>query len=348
MPKAKKLPSGNYRVRAYLGKNADGKDIYKSFTAPTKKEAEFLAASFSATAKRPTEKTVKTLIEEYIDAKSSVLSPTTIAGYESMLKITLSRLCELKVSEINKRNVQDAVNELTVSLSPKTVHNAYGLFSAALNWADVPNVKITLPPKTRQFKRLPTADIVINTFKGSEIEIPVLLAIWQGMRCSEILGVRKCDIDKDGILTISQVGVTVDGKILYKKRAKTYGSNRQLMLPPQIVSLIRSVDCPDTMPVVSLTRKQIYLRFIKGLANTGYKITFHDLRHINASVMAALGIPDIYAMERGGWSNTTTLRSVYQQTFDSERQKVDKAVDNYFNEIYGLTQNMTQDIKKCD
>ena len=62
----------------------------------------------------------------------------------------------------------------------------------------------------------------------------------------------------------------------------------------------------------------------------GYKISFHDLRQINTSVMAALGVPDVYAMERGGWSNTTTLKSVYQQTFDTTRDAVDKKIDDYF------------------
>ena len=43
--KAKKLPSGNWRVRLYVGKE-DGKPKYKSFTASTKKEAEFAAAQY--------------------------------------------------------------------------------------------------------------------------------------------------------------------------------------------------------------------------------------------------------------------------------------------------------------
>lgn len=44
MPTAKRLPSGNYRVRVY---DAATKK-YKSFTAETKRQAEFLAAEYSA------------------------------------------------------------------------------------------------------------------------------------------------------------------------------------------------------------------------------------------------------------------------------------------------------------
>lgn len=57
------------------------------------------------------------------------------------------------------------------------------------------------------------------------------------------------------------------------------------------------------------------------------------LRHLNASVMLLLGIPDKYAMERGGWSTPSVLKSVYQHTFSDERKLVDKRIDDYFNSL---------------
>lgn len=48
MAKAKKLPSGSWRAQVFVGLDENGKQIRKSFTAPTKKEAEFLAAEFKA------------------------------------------------------------------------------------------------------------------------------------------------------------------------------------------------------------------------------------------------------------------------------------------------------------
>ena len=62
-------------------------------------------------------------------------------------------------------------------------------------------------------------------------------------------------------------------------------------------------------------------------------MSFHDLRAVNASVMLLLGIPDKYAMERGGWATDNILKSVYQQTFSAERIKVDAMIDDYFNSI---------------
>lgn len=55
---------------------------------------------------------------------------------------------------------------------------------------------------------------------------------------------------------------------------------------------------------------------ISRIFPSGIQMTFHDL-------MLMLGVPDKYACERGGWSTDSILKSVYQQTFSSERKKVD-------------------------
>ena len=52
MATAKKLPSGSWRCLIYTGKDENGKRQYKSFTADSKKEAEFLAAAFLASKQR--------------------------------------------------------------------------------------------------------------------------------------------------------------------------------------------------------------------------------------------------------------------------------------------------------
>ena len=49
--------------------------------------------------------------------------------------------------------------------------------------------------------------------------------------------------------------------------------------------------------------------------------------------MLQLGVPDKYAMERGGWSTTSTLKSVYQHTFSEEREAVNRKINEYFENI---------------
>lgn len=52
MATAKKLPSGSYRVLLYIGKAADGKRKYKSFTGLSKKDVEYEAAAYSLKVQR--------------------------------------------------------------------------------------------------------------------------------------------------------------------------------------------------------------------------------------------------------------------------------------------------------
>ena len=64
---------------------------------------------------------------------------------------------------------------------------------------------------------------------------------------------------------------------------------------------------------------------------------FVCFRHLNASVMLMLGVPDKYAMERGGWSTNATLKAVYQHTFSDERKRVDEQIDGFFEDLLGVS-----------
>lgn len=68
-------------------------------------------------------------------------------------------------------------------------------------------------------------------------------------------------------------------------------------------------------------------RFKKLMVKNNLEINFHGLRHLNASVMLVLGVPDKYAMERGGWSSLAVMKSVYQNTFSTERKKAVPILD---------------------
>lgn len=104
MAKAKKLPSGNWRVQVFAGTDSNGKRIMKSFTAETKKEAEFLAAQFTARHKEPvSEMTVGKAIDKYIESKSNILSPTTISGYKKIRRNNLQGIYGHTAQEAHQR-----------------------------------------------------------------------------------------------------------------------------------------------------------------------------------------------------------------------------------------------------
>lgn len=337
MAKAKKLPSGSWRVNLYIGTDYAGKRIYKSFTADTKKEAEFLAAKYNLTRKeKPKDVTVGDAIDGYIASKENVLSPTTIAGYQRIRKNNMQRIMNVPLQKLTSMIVQAEINREATHLSPKTLRNAHGLLSAAVTMY-MPDfvLRTTLPAKQHKLKSLPEPAEVLKAVAGSEVELPVLLAMWLGMRLSEIQGLRFEDISTDGILSITHVRVAVNTHFVEKDTTKTYNSTRQLRVPPEILEKIRALPhTSEAEHVFNFPRGGIYSRFRRLIRKAGLsEMSFHDLRHMNASIMVALGVPDKYAMERGGWSSNGTLQNVYQHTFSEERENVDDRIDNFFRKI---------------
>ena len=169
--------------------------------------------------------------------------------------------------------------------------------------------------------------------RGTDIELPCMLALWLSLRVSEVRGLQFRDI-KDGVLTIQRSKLYLGGEDVVRDVNKTFTSTRQLVLPEYLIKLIEAVPHENDDDFIVPVNYQIIRKHLKKLADAnGYTLTFHDLRHLNASVMLMLGIPDKYAMERGGWSTNTTLKSVYQHTFDEERRKVDEQIDGSFNKL---------------
>ena len=60
---------------------------------------------------------------------------------------------------------------------------------------------------------------------------------------------------------------------------------------------------------------------------------FHDLRHYSASVQHALGIPDAYIMQRGGWSSDTVLKSVYRHAMNDRQKEMNQKTNSHFEEL---------------
>lgn len=46
----------------------------------------------------------------------------------------------------------------------------------------------------------------------------------------------------------------------------------------------------------------------------------HSLCHNAASIMHAIGAPDLYVMQRGGWSSDKTLKAIYRGAIDEYTQ----------------------------
>lgn len=336
MAKAKQLPSGSWRCRVY--DNELKKQISFTSNLPGKagkNEAELMAREYLTGKKQKKEqgRTIGECIDEYISLKENILSPTTISGYRKYRKTSLAGLCDILIKDITQQDIQAYFNKLALRLSPKSIHNAHGLLSAVLGvYAPDLRLKTTLPKIPKKIKHIPEVEEVWRAIYRTEIELPCLLAMWCSLRMSEIRGLKKSDI-VDGVLTVERTIVNADNEHIEKGSTKTVESTRQIELPEYIISLINAL--PKEQEYITLVKDHaLYMRFVRRLNKCGVKhMSFHDLRHLNASIMLMLGIPDKYAMERGGWATNSTLKNVYQHTFSAERKAADKKINDYFNGV---------------
>ena len=333
MAKAKKLPSGSWRVQASVTVN--GKTVRKSFTSYEKNRAELAALEWQNQIFHytidPSDKTLGEAITEYIDDRRNVLSPVTIATYEKIKKNYFTDLQSRKISRLSQSILQAEVNKLSTSLSPKSVRSIWGLISAAIKNATNETVNVTLPKKQRIIYSTPdlnTSLKILEACKGSEIELPVTLALRLGLRISEICGLKWSSVHDDYIV-INNVIVNY-GTEEFEKPPKSVAGNRKIPLPDDIKSLINSQPQINDY-VIQKNSKAIGAMFRRILAkNEIPHCRFHDLRHATASAMALLNIPDRYAMKIGGWDSPDILRSIYQQTFTQEELAFSKLLSDFF------------------
>jgi len=368
MATAKKLPSGSWRVLVYdrtekvldekTGKMKD-KRIYESFTSddPTDRgraEAELAAATFKANkykgvrSKSSTSRlTLREGIDKYIErCKSLGRSPTTIHDYELIRDNAFQDIMDKKMQDLTEDNLQCAImteacrpsgryKKSKKPITAKRLQSEWILIASTLrkyrpglnfDMIELPAIKRKRP------KELLTAEEIIQIAKGTDVELAVLLAMWLSFTLSEIRGLTKSgSISRDGnYITINQVIVNVGTDIVTKSEAKNDARNRTHRIPPYIKSLIDNVDGDVLVPMHGHV---IYNHWINAQKKAGVDnpISFHDLRHVNASIMALLQIPSKYAQERGGWKSDRIMTTVYQHTFSAERIRVDDMMDNYFN-----------------
>lgn len=341
MAKAKKLPSGNYRARAFLGVDEHGKKAYKSFTAPTKKEAEFLAAECAAKRKRSAaslaDRTLSEAYARYIEVKANTLSATTVLEYQRAAKRDFPTLMPLRLSRITQEAVQSAVNVMSATHSPKSVRNAHGLLSAVLRMF-APDIRLNtrMPQPKRSDIYIPSDEDIerlIRTIEGEEIEKAVLLAAFGSLRRSECCALTAEDIE-GSVVKVRRAMVWTKDRIWDFKQPKSKAGYRDVTLPDFVIAKL--VPREQGSRIVSLVPTSVTNAFARSLRKAGLPhFRFHDLRHYQASILHAMGVPDKYIMERGGWKTDSTLKNIYQHTMSDKRKQIEDDICQKFTERFG-------------
>ncbi len=337
MATAKKLPSGSWRVNAYIGRDENGKQLRKSFTADTKKAAELAAAQYIAQEHHeadPENISVGKAVRQYIDNKSQVLSPATIRGYETILNTLPDAFFALPVASLDNKRFQAFINQYCVGRSPKTVSNAYGLIMAAVKFHDpFKQLLVSLPQRQKKEICIPSSIEIKNllaSVQGTPWEVPILLAAYMGLRRSEIIALTWADIDfTKATLRINKAKVLGADMEYHQKTTKTTSGTRTLTIPDSVLTVLKAQD--KARPVCCLSASALTGTFHKQLARCGIEpFNFHSLRHYYASVLLSLNVPNKYAQARMGHSTDNMLKTVYQHLMEDKQNEVDTAINNFF------------------
>ena len=349
MASARKLNSGNYRVRKFIGygENPDGskKLLYKSFTASSKKEAEFIASEYVMHLKdklreeQEKEKPVMTFsdaMEIYLNSKVNVLASYTYTGYKCIQKTLLKNyadFCAKDIQAITQNDVQVVVNELSKKVSQKTVRNRHAFISSVLKYNNAPVILNTTFAKKEHVERvIPNDDdmqAVLELVKGTEYEIPVMLGAFGMLRVGEVCGLNyDTDINfKTGELTIRHNMVRKYDGTHEITSPKTYSGNRTVTVPMDVIKAIKKKGY-----ITKLYPETISSQFSALIRDNFDKhFTFHSLRHYGASIRLYLGIPYEYVKREGGWSSVLVLQQIYAHAFPDKQTEFSNKSINYFN-----------------
>lgn len=334
MPTARKLPSGSWRCRVYSYTDTDGKKHQESFTAPTKAQAEMLAAEYAANKHRRARHdiTVGEAIDGYISAKEPVLSPSTIRGYDRMRKVDFGSIAKKKVRSLTSEALQLFVSDLARNKSPKSVRNAYGLLTASIAlYAPDLTFRVTLPAKPKKRPESPSDEAVRALYNAAYPQLRLCISFAMcGIRRGEMCAFEYSDL-KDGIIHINKDMVKDRyGKWVIKPRPKTDDSDRYVMLPPFVLDQIGKGEGR----IITVTPNTVTKQFTKYRQKLGLNLTLHDLRHYFASIASALGVPDIYTADFGGWDrNSAAMKSIYQNNIKSMSDYYMKKINNHLSGV---------------
>jgi len=343
MPTARKLPSGSWRCLVFSHYEiVDGKKkrIYKSFTSDDpsktgKKIAEQAAADFAVTRKTRKSSGVPfgSAVDQYISFRENVLSPSTINEYKRIRKKCCPDLMDVRLNDITQEMIQEEMNNLAKDVSAKTVRNVHGLISAVLRtYRSDFALRTDLPKKVRPKIYVPSDDDVsrlIEACRDTPMELPVLLAAFGPMRRGEISALTTDDIEGNTVhVCRSMVSDGSGGWTV--RQPKTYSGDRFILYPDFVAEKWKDL----SGNVTDLNPNEITHRFAHVLSNAGLpSFRFHDLRHYSASIQHALGIPDSYIMQRGGWKNDTVLKEVYRHVMEDETVKMNKIANDHFQDL---------------
>ena len=314
-PTPVELPSGRWRCQITV----DGKRVSIVEDDPRTAHAKAVAIRAEVMERRTTPRklTLNKAIDDYIESKSSALSPSTLYGYRSIQRTRFQAAMELDLHQITEQHWQEFCNAEAALCSAKTLKNAWMFISSVIYRATRQRIEVSLPAIPRNARPYLTHSqilVFVEHVRGTRCEIPALLALCS-MRRSEILGLcwKDINLEQDLIYVHGAAVMGEDSQLVYKDTNKNDTSQRAVpILIPRLTEAVRENMGDPEDRIVHGNPNQIWAQINAVCDQAGLpRVGVHGLRHSFASLAYYLGIPEKVAMEIGGWKDSKTMHDIY-------------------------------------
>lgn len=175
--------------------------------------------------------------------------------------------------------------------------------------------------------------------------------LFTGLRRGEALGLNWSDINFDtATVQICRSSLYLPDKGIFEDETKNRTSNRVIKIPQTVLTdlkLYRKYQLQNRLmmgdrwcesdrvfttiegfPLHPDTLSRWFSKFIKAHSNEIPYITLHSLRHTNATLMIASGVPITTVSKRLGHADTTTTGKIYAHAIRSADEAAAETLDN--------------------
>lgn len=349
----KKLPSGSYRWQVTLGFDERGKQLLKSGTEKTKKDADrarMLALADHQRGLLPVPSQIKLAdwLPRWLELKRPSLAPKTLANYAYVIERHLSpllghrKLQDLKPSEVRAAYVKLADQGFSKSL----LHQVRVILRQALQEAVFDEIvarNVAEVARLPSFRRSKTARALdaeeVGTFlkvaHGHRLGLLFEFVIASGLRRGEVCALKWAHLDLDKAQLRVRENITVVNGKATLGTPKTESGVRDLHLAPDTVALLRKHQQAQlaeglgaaTHVFTNARGQRLYPDSLTKLAGKMAAraglgdVRFHDLRHTYASLMLSMGVPMEVVSEKLGHSRPSTTADIYRHVFAEEHER---------------------------
>lgn len=319
----------------------------------------------------PSKMTVAEYLEYWLrESAARTVRPTTLQRYQQIVRNDLSpNLGRTLLPKLKPLQIQMYYNEALESgrksgkggLSAQTVLHHHRVLHKALKQATMWQLLATnpadrvQPPKPRhtEMRALDEDDSIrlLQATEGTRLQVPVMIAVYTGMRRGEVLALRWSDLNLEKrTLTVSRsLEQTKAGGLRFKEPKS--GKMRALSLPILAVTALKKhraeqaerrlligagyqdndliVCAADGTPAKPDTLTSDFSQFSK---RHGFGVRFHDLRHSHASQLLRQGIPVQVVSERLGHAKVSITLDIYAHLLPGMQEGAAQSIDKAFDE----------------